>query len=113
MTAKEPQTLTQVRVTNGERDRCSRCRSRSPSHHAQTEPDFDIVGVELSQGVQRDTASARPSPPDRDAPYDGVILAGTKGDWGHPESFSGEVPAARIRVWVVAHGIRAPHRAAA
>ena len=56
-------------------------------------PDYDIVGVELSQGVQRDTASARPSPPDRDAPYDGVILAGTKGEWGHPESFSGEVPA--------------------
>ena len=59
----------------------------------QTEPDYDIVGVELSQGVQRETASARPAPPDRDAPYDGVILAGTKGEWGHPESFSGEVPA--------------------
>ena len=73
----------------------------------QTVPDYDIVGVELSQGVQRETASARPAPPDRDAPYDGVILAGTEGEWGHPESFSGEVPPARIRVWVVAHGIRA------
>ncbi|MDA0171810.1 hypothetical protein OJ998_22110 [Solirubrobacter taibaiensis] len=105
VTASEPQTLTRVRVTNGAGQTLEVPITFAVAP-AQTEPDYDIVGVELSQGVQRDTASARPSPPDRDAPYDGVILAGTKGDWGHPESFSSEVPAARIRVWVVAHGIR-------
>ena len=92
VTAKEPQTVTRVRVTNGA-GQVLEVPITFAVAPAQTEPDYDIVGVELSQGVQRDTASARPSPPDRDAPYDGVILAGTKGDWGHPESFSGEVPA--------------------
>lgn len=71
-----------------------------------TVPDYDIVGVELTQGVQRDTASARPGAPERRAAYDGVTLAGTAHEWGHDPVLSGEVPRARIIVWVVAHGIR-------
>ena len=106
VTANAPQSLARFRVTNsgGNTLEVPVAFAVAPP---QTVPDYDIVGVELSQGVQRETASARPAPPERDAPYDGVTLAGTRGEWGHPESFSGEVPAARIRVWVLAHGIRA------
>ena len=80
----------------------------------QTVPDYDIVGVELSQGVQRDTASARPGAA---RPRRALRRRDPRRDRGRVGASgvasAARCPPARIRVWVVAHGIRAQHRAAA
>ncbi len=54
-------------------------------------PDYDVVGMEITQGVQRQTSTAWPGPPARDALYDGVVLSKGMGI---------------VLVWVVAHGGR-------
>lgn len=111
VTANAPQSLTRYRVRNAA-GREVEVPISFAVRPAQTIPDYDIVGVELTQGTQRETASARTAPPDRDAAYDGVVLAGMDKEWGRPitdnaQVAEAEVPPARIRVWVVAHGIRA------
>lgn len=104
ITTTGPITTARFRVGNGSKE--AEIPVTVQARALGTVPDYDIVGVELTQGVQRDTASARPWAPERRAAYDGVVLAGTAHEWGHSPVLSGEVPRARIIVWVVAHGIR-------
>ena len=111
VTANAPQSLARFRVTNsgGNTLEVPVAFAVAPP---QTVPDYDIVGVELSQGVQRETASARPAPPERDAPYDGVTLAGTRGEWGHRNRSAARSrrPASGSGCWPTASARTAPRR---